>query len=95
MRVEKFINLFGEEETVYVYEAGKPHGYASTPGRGPAGQTCRTCEHRVKLSAGNKTFYKCGKNRHNWGSSIASDIVLKTPACNLWEATLSKTPLRR
>jgi hypothetical protein len=46
----------------------------------------------MKLRAGNKKFYKCGKNRPRWGNSTASDIVLKTPACSLWEQTLSKTP---
>lgn len=88
----RFIDLFGVEQVDYVFSKNDPKGYAHTPGTGPKGETCKTCEHRVKLRANSKRFYKCGKNRDNWSHSITSDIVLKMPACNLWEPSLSKTP---
>lgn len=92
MIVHSFKNMFGEHVIEYSFKPGEPHGYPEPPGSGPPGETCRTCEHRMKLRAGNKKFYKCDKNRHRWGNSTASDIVLKTPACRLWEQSLSKTP---
>lgn len=92
MTERKFVNLFGETVTEYIFGKNDPKGYAGTPGGGPPGETCKTCEHRVKLRANSKRFYKCGRNRHNWSRSITTDIVLKMPACHLWEKSLSVTP---
>jgi hypothetical protein len=94
MKVIKWIDLFGVEVTDYRFDHDEPHGYPKTPGSGSEGETCKTCEHRVRMSAGNRKFYKCAMNREKWGNSIASDIVLKMPACALWEKSLSKVARR-
>ena len=92
MTTRTFTDLFGVEQTVYTFSKNDPKGYAGTPGSGPKGETCKTCEHRVKLRANSKRFYKCGKNKAHWSRSITTDIVLKMPACLHWEQSLSTTP---
>lgn len=92
MTAHKFTDMFGVEVTEYRFKPNEAQGYASNPGGGPPGQTCKTCEHRVRLTANSKKFYKCGKNKVNWTRSIRTDIVLKTPACRLWEQSLSAVP---
>lgn len=59
-------------------------GYAAKPGTGPAGETCKTCQHCVPHKYA-KTFYKCKLMKAGWTHSIKTDIKLKSPACSKWE----------
>lgn len=66
---------------------GGANGYASTPGGGPKGETCKTCVHLCRTGSGSrKTFLKCGLMRPVWTRGNATDIRAKTPACQLWKA---------
>lgn len=59
-------------------------GYASRPGSGPEGETCRTCKHIARLEHA-KTYLKCALIKHGWTASPRTDIRAKSPACQLWE----------
>ena len=61
-----------------------PNGYATTPGTGPAGETCGTCEFKVRKRMGG-SFLKCGRAVHKWTSSVTSDVSARSPACSMWE----------
>lgn len=61
----------------------KTTGYAATPGTGPAGETCKTCRHRVRKYTGSKTFNKCGLVKATCGPG--TDIKISAPACGRWE----------
>lgn len=58
-------------------------GYAAPPGTGPEGETCRTCDHRVRHSSGDKGWYKC--ELVEVPGHKATDIKLRSPACLKWE----------
>jgi len=62
------------------------NGYATTPGTGPEGETCKTCELCTKIEYHDKNYYKCGKVRNLWTHGTGSDIRLRSPACSQWEA---------
>jgi len=66
--------------------AVKRRGHMGRPGDGPKGETCGSCEHRVRVDGGNKAFSKCNLNRANWTRGSASDIRKKDPACQFWTA---------
>lgn len=70
------------------------HGWAGHPGQGPPGKTCKDCEFKFGMTPGNKKVWKCLKVKHLWTRSINTDITLKTPACEHFEAALSKTQRR-
>jgi ribosomal protein L37AE/L43A len=59
-------------------------GYASPPGTGPEGETCKTCahSHAVRLA---KTYWKCRRIEHRWTGGRATDILIGSPACRGWE----------
>ena len=80
-------DLFGVEEPQKV--PGKRNyaarGFARRPGSGPAGETCSTCVHCVRGKRGKWTGYKCAVIKHRWSKSPATDITLKSPACEAWE----------
>lgn len=61
----------------------KKTGHAAPSGSGPAGMTCRQCEHlvRTRIRSG-KTFSKCALMRHAWTHGGGSDIKQRDPACN-------------
>jgi hypothetical protein len=63
----------------------KPQGHAGKPGTGPAGQTCKTCEHLTRLKMG-KTYLKCSLTRASWTSGQGSDVRAGDAACWKWEA---------
>lgn len=86
---KKMTNLFGDEIVVTVSEAKrKPtirKGYAATPGTGPDGETCKSCDHARKCNNdGAKQFYKCILMKRLWTGGYGSDILIKSPACRLW-----------
>ena len=61
--------------------------YAPNPmirrhGRGPEGETCRTCAHLVATSPTGKTYWKC--DRYSLSNSDASDFRSKWDACRLF-----------
>jgi hypothetical protein len=72
-------DLFGASGTAY---SGNPSAYAAAPGSGPAGKTCRDCEHAEGWTnrRGNKTYWKCGLVKHTSGPG--TDIRVRTPACS-------------
>lgn len=57
--------------------------YAGTPGRGPAGKTCRTCAWKTYGAAHKSKHPKCGKA--NWTHGDATTIRTSTPACQFYE----------
>ena len=57
--------------------------YASSPGSGPAGETCGSCAHRVRKPGGYK---KCILVRAHWTNGAGTDAKSKAPACRHWEA---------
>lgn len=60
-------------------------GYAGRPGMGPEGETCGSCVHSKRHGSGNKHFYKCHHELGYRSSCEASDIRLRTPACQFWK----------
>jgi hypothetical protein len=61
------------------------NGYAAPPGTGPAGETCKTCEHKRTLgNYGGKQFIKCELRRSTWTGGEGTDILARSPACNKW-----------
>lgn len=81
-------DLFGAA----VKEQSKPlaHGYAATPGTGPAGETCKTCAHICRKTM-SKTYLKCGLMRAHWTGGPGSDIRANSPACARWEKAIPET----
>lgn len=68
----------------------RPNGYAARPGTGPAGETCGTCEHFCWSHPGGRRHYlKCGLVRKNWTHGPGTDILKRSPACELWKSKTS------
>ncbi len=89
MRIEKMLNIFGEEITVKISDSRiKPvvrRGYAATPGSAENGEKCKTCQHAVKCNEGGaKQFYKCDLMRKIWTKGQGSDILINSPACRFY-----------
>ena len=58
-------------------------GHRGSPGAGPAGETCNTCDH-VRVTPGTqKRYYKCGIGNVTRGPG--TDIRLKDAACEFWK----------
>lgn len=85
-------DLFGEEVRAPVMPGvrkrgtAKPRGYFGPPGAGPKGETCKGCQHLVRVRLSSKVVYKCGEARAKWTGGRGSDILLRSPACIRWEA---------
>jgi hypothetical protein len=78
-------NLFGEEVAIErPRKTPKPKGHAAPPGSGPAGETCRTCEHYTRRHFHDYVHRKCGLMKARWTKGPGSDIRAKDPACRLW-----------
>ena len=58
-------------------------GYAYSPGSGPAGETCGTCQHiqRYRKWAKCAVYLKMKKRTNSRGT----DILVRAPACKYWE----------
>lgn len=52
---------------------------------GPAGETCRHCQHAIGTRHGKKTYYKCAIAKRAHSKSAGTDIRLKDPACARFE----------
>lgn len=52
-------------------------------GYGPAGETCKTCDHRIHRNVGTKHVHKCPE----WilSHSERTDVRLKWKACGKWK----------
>ncbi|WP_431281635.1 hypothetical protein ACQW02_19815 [Humitalea sp. 24SJ18S-53] len=61
-------------------------GHASLPGTGPAGQSCGTCAHLVRVSGNRRDHAKCGHRAGKNTRSATTDIRLSHPACRCWSA---------
>jgi hypothetical protein len=61
-----------------------PSGYAAPPGTGPQGETCQSCRHRAVVAYA-KNYQKCELNRARWTGGKKTDILVRSPACRLWE----------
>jgi len=72
-------DLFGEEIVL------APGLYAASPGSGPKGERCRTCQHDVVLRGNARDYHKCGRMRAAWTNGAATDIRARAPACAFWE----------
>jgi len=67
-------------------KATKPNGYAKPPGSGPAGETCKSCDHiRRTQSDGGNQFRKCGLLEAHWTRGPGTDILAGAAACSLWK----------
>lgn len=55
-------------------------------GRGPAGETCRSCRHLVHVQHHDYTYLKCGLMKPYWTHGAGSDIRAKWAACEHWAA---------
>lgn len=89
MQTVQYVDLLGDTIVEHVSEARrkptKPNGYAGTPGRGPDGETCRSCDH--KRSTGSSTaraYWKCGLMHAHWTGGPGTDIRMRSPACQFW-----------
>lgn len=72
-------------DIVTTHQRGKhyvqPRGYADHPGTGPAGETCKTCQHCIQF----RRWNKCDKARYRWTGGRRSDILAGAPACRQWQ----------
>lgn len=62
----------------------KPWGYVCPPGTGPKGHTCGDCRHHVTKRMA-KVYHKCLLAKGKWTGGRATDILLRSPACSMWE----------
>ncbi|MDZ4813209.1 MAG: hypothetical protein SGI99_11435 [Pseudomonadota bacterium] len=94
-------DLFGEKPRRNVRRIKRTevaNGYAAPPGTGPSIESCSTCAHcKFRELSNRQRFYKCGRMLSQWDRSRSTDILIKSPACRLWEAgepSLSTTYIR-
>jgi len=57
---------------------------AGRRGRGPAGETCGSCGHCLRVPYNAKHYYKCALMRPFWTRAAGTDIRLKWAACEYW-----------
>lgn len=62
-----------------------PKGYAAKPGTGPAGKTCRNCQHYTHVRSGAGVYRKCKLMEFRWSACYATDIRAGSPACSRFE----------
>lgn len=69
------------EKKKYRYHA---EGYADVPGKGPEGETCKSCRFSAcrKMS---RNYWKCFLMIDKWKGSVKTDIRLSSPACSKWQ----------
>jgi len=69
-------------------------GYAGTPGTGPRGETCKTCDHLTcheRHTGGRaRRWYKCSLVKVRF--SAVTDIRLDAPACHQWAPSTDQQP---
>ena len=62
----------------------KRKGHAGTPGEGPEGETCRSCQNYT-LRMYSKVYRKCWLVKDGWTKGPATDIKAGDLACEKWE----------
>jgi hypothetical protein len=62
-----------------------PSGHIMPPGTGPAGETCKSCRHLVRIRLA-KTYLKCGQYRAHWTGGRKTDVRARDAACRKWES---------
>ena len=60
-------------------------GHAGKPGSGPAGETCKTCQHLVRKRM-SKVYLKCELTLQNWTGGAGTDVKAGDAACDKWSA---------
>ncbi len=83
---EENADLFGPAPRQVVKSGARVTGYAANPGSGPAGETCKSCDHKQTVRLASKSVLKCGIGYQSGCS--ATDIKASAPACRLWERKL-------
>lgn len=80
-------DLFGGTSAPKVRaDYSQPAGYAGKPGAGPSGQTCGSCRFcRWRQMAGRK-YFKCQRMSAVWTRDRSTDISVRSPACDRFEA---------
>lgn len=82
------LGMLGEKNTPISgmdwWKNPKIRGYAGTPGRGPQGETCQTCQYYVRLHYA-KEYRKCVLMRKGWTGGYRTDILARAPACEKWD----------
>jgi len=66
--------------------AAAPAGYAAPPGSGPPGETCGTCANCRVRKIKKHNIYKCGLRADSWTQDRATDVLVRSPACQRWRA---------
>ncbi|MGY6257262.1 hypothetical protein ACXIVK_27775 [Paraburkholderia caledonica] len=89
MQTVEYVDLLGDTIIERVSEARRkpttPNGYAGSPGRGPAGETCRSCQHKRSTGSSTaRTYWKCGLMQAHWTGGPGTDIRMRSPACQFW-----------
>ena len=78
------MDLFGSVQPPWKDRyAGRKNAHPGTPGRGPGGETCKTCGNRLALEYHNRIYHKCNKVKVTHG--LGTDLRLKDEACEFWE----------
>ena len=63
----------------------RPNGFARPPGTGPQGETCGTCVHCAYTGSGKRRYPKCDVIRFRWTHGPGTDILVRSPACEMWQ----------
>jgi hypothetical protein len=88
------MNIFGEFEEPVAFNkfpipkkvrTPTPTGYAGIPGKGPSGESCKTCKHLHKRPHTAGSYHKCSLMSHTWTGGRKTDVIVKSPACQKWE----------
>lgn len=84
---DRYGRILSIEEARKVARSRPPgaKGYASAPGLGPAGETCKSCRHYARVQGGARVYLKCLLMRDQWTRGPGTDIKAGSPACQRWE----------
>lgn len=61
-------------------KSAKLGGYAGLPGKGPKGETCRSCANLARF----RKWSKCWLMKSFWTGGRGTDVLLRSPACGRW-----------
>ena len=61
----------------------KKRGHMGQPGKGPEGETCKSCAHYTRRHFA-KVYRKCGLTEKTWTNGPGTDIRAGDPACEFW-----------
>lgn len=66
------------------------HGWADTPGTGPAGETCGSCTYCAEYRF-RHTYLKCSaRPGEHWKGGRETDIRPMEPACSKWSGRIKE-----